>query len=75
MRRRGKGEASFLHCKSARREEADVTNRGREMEGDKEAKKRQNGGKKIGERRAEVNTDVAQTKVWERGRQETGKEI
>lgn len=37
MRRRGKGEASFLHCKSPGREEPDVTNRGRGMEGVREA--------------------------------------
>lgn len=39
MRRRGKGEASFLHCKSPGREEPDVTNRGRGMKGEKEAKR------------------------------------
>lgn len=37
MRRRGKGEASFLHCKSPGREEPDVTNRERGMEGVREA--------------------------------------
>lgn len=41
MRRRGKGEASFLYCKSPGREEADVTDRGRGMKGEKEAKERQ----------------------------------
>lgn len=37
MRRRGKGEASFLHCKSLGR--GDVMNRGRRMKGEKEAKR------------------------------------
>lgn len=36
-RRRGKGEASFLRCKSLGRE--DVMNRGRSMKGEKEAKR------------------------------------
>ncbi len=39
LRRRGKGEASFLHCKSPGREEADVTDRGRGRKGAKEAKR------------------------------------
>lgn len=38
MKRRGKGEASFLHCKSPGREEANVMNRGRGMEGRKRQK-------------------------------------
>lgn len=44
LRRREKGEASFLYSKSPGREEASVTNRGRGMEGEKEAKR--NKGKK-----------------------------
>ena len=52
MRRRGKGEASFLHCKSPGREEPNVTNRGRGMTGEKEAKrdKREEKTAKEGER-------------------------
>lgn len=51
MRRRGKGEASFLHCKSPGREEQpDVTNRGRGMEGEKEAK-RDKRGRRVGKER------------------------
>lgn len=53
MRRRGKGEASFLRCKSPGREEPDVTKRGRGMKGEKEAKrdKREEKTEKGGERR------------------------
>lgn len=52
MRRRGKGEASFLHCKSPGREELNVMNRGRGMKGEKEAKrdKREEKTAKEGER-------------------------
>lgn len=46
MRRRGKGEASFLHCESLGREELDVMNRGRGMKGEKEAKRDKREGKR-----------------------------
>lgn len=49
MRRRGKGEASFLRCKSPGREEPHVTNRGRRMEGEKEAKRDIKEGKTVTE--------------------------
>lgn len=39
LRRRGKGEASFLHCKPPGREEVDVTNRGRGMGSGKQGEK------------------------------------
>lgn len=46
LRRKGKGEASFLHCKSLGREELDVMNRGRGMKGEKEAKRDKREGKR-----------------------------
>lgn len=70
LRRRGKGEASFLHCKSPGREEPDVTSRGRGMEGEKERQKSGEDGEKSGE----VETEVGQKKMWEkRGRNREGK--
>lgn len=51
MRRRGKGEASFLHFKSLGREEPDLMNIGRGMKGEKEAKPKQTGREKEGKRR------------------------
>lgn len=55
LSRRGKGEASFLHCKSPAREEPYVTEeegcRGRKRQ--RETKER-----KGGERRGEVETEV-----------------
>lgn len=73
LRRRGKGEASFLYCKSpkegrARRHEQ----RKREKEGER-GKERQKRGED-GKRRGEVETEVGQKKKWERGGQTQGKE-
>lgn len=54
MRRRGKGEASFLHCKSPGREEADVKNRGRTVKKAKRNKTGENEKKKRGGKELEV---------------------
>lgn len=74
LRRRGKGEASFLHCKSPGREEPDVTNRGRGDEGGEIGKERQKRGED-GERRGEVETEVGRQKEEGRnwGRRDEGK--
>ena len=65
MRRRGKGEASFLHCKSPGREEQpDVMNRGRGMEGEKEAK-RDKRGRRVGKER-ERKKERWKKSMWER---------
>ena len=59
MRRRGKGEASFLHCKgrTGRHEQ-----RKRDGRGERETKERRRRGK-------EVETEVGRKKMWERGGQ------
>lgn len=62
MRRRGKGEASFLLCKSPGREETGVMNRGRGLgrggiEGQRETKERT---REDGETRGDVETEVGQ---------------
>lgn len=68
MRRRGKGEASFLRCKSPGREEPDVTSRGRGMKGGERETKE---GRR---RRKKVETEVEQKKNVGKRRAEKGKE-
>ncbi len=56
LRRRGKGEASFLHCKSPGRGEADVTHRGRGIKGGERGKKRDKREEKTEKEKGEVET-------------------
>lgn len=61
LRRRGKGEASFLHYKSPGREETGVMNRGRGLRGgrkrERETKERR---REDGKTRGDVETEVGQ---------------
>lgn len=75
-RRRGKGEASFLHYKSPGREEPDVTNRGRGMEvGEKKEAKRD----KKEEKKVRGGNRGGAKQMWERkqklGRKKRQKEV
>lgn len=54
LRRRGKGEASFLHYKSPGREETGVMNRGRGLRGGERGKERQKRGEEKTEKQEEM---------------------
>lgn len=56
LRRRGKGEASFLHCKSPGRGEADVTHRGRGIKGGERGKRETKERRRRKKEKGEVET-------------------